>query len=490
MPKVFNVDVRYAFRGDTTENWEKENPILLKNEPGMATDRFESGNGEWLKMGDGVTSWNDLPWVKFPKGEKGENGVPGPIGPQGEKGEPGAKGDKGADGIPGPIGPQGEKGEKGDGVGEKTPEGGEIFNLYEDTDVPLAEILGQEITQKVPKNKAGEFGHAEGVSTQALGPGSHTEGAGTLVTGYGSHGEGRGIQFSVAVYEFEGDNKVTVRADENSLPKFEGLSADIKRMAFITKQLESIKKNAVIWRETDDKSHKGEFYYITNVAHRTAEAVLTLDRNHNNFSTNEILTVIMGGALSHISHTEGNYCNTLDIEATNFYGNEDSSKQRQHAEGNRTLAIGYAAHTEGDGTLAAGKAAHSQGTDTRALHDNTHAGGLGTFTRVNNQTVIGTYNDCSQDSLFEVGNGTSDTNRSTAFRVDRDGSARILKQGAKPISVVQKQYVDNAVDALNGVLKDILTAIQSGSSAIDTIDAIENTITSYLENKTISEVEG
>lgn len=49
--------------------------------------------------------------------------------------------------------------------------------------------------------------------------------------------------------------------------------------------------------------------------------------------------------------------------------------------------------------------------------------------------------------------------------------------------------VAEAINTLDNVLRDILTAIQSGSSATETIDAIEQTIVSYLENKTIAEVE-
>jgi hypothetical protein len=49
--------------------------------------------------------------------------------------------------------------------------------------------------------------------------------------------------------------------------------------------------------------------------------------------------------------------------------------------------------------------------------------------------------------------------------------------------------VDNSVNALDNVLRDILAAIQSGNSDMETISAIEQTIVSYLETKTIAEVE-
>ena len=124
----------------------------------------------------------------------------------------------------------GKKANKDELIGEKTAEGGEIFNLYEDTETSLGTIAGIEIgTQKLPKNQASEYGHAEGVSTAATGRGSHAEGVGTkaegegshaegagiLVTGAGAHGEGRGISFTVKVSSISG-NVVTVKSNNSS----------------------------------------------------------------------------------------------------------------------------------------------------------------------------------------------------------------------------------------------------------------------------------
>lgn len=86
--KVFG-NARYAFRRDTLENWEAENPVLLAGEIGVVTD-----NGEILKVkiGDGKTAWNNLSWWKGPKGEKGDKG---------DKGEQGIQGFSGIDGNDG-----------------------------------------------------------------------------------------------------------------------------------------------------------------------------------------------------------------------------------------------------------------------------------------------------------------------------------------------------------------------------------------------------
>lgn len=57
-------NARFGFREDTLKNWTEINPILEKGEPAVVRD---GANGEWLKIGDGVTPFNCLPW-KFASG--------------------------------------------------------------------------------------------------------------------------------------------------------------------------------------------------------------------------------------------------------------------------------------------------------------------------------------------------------------------------------------------------------------------------------------
>lgn len=52
--------VRLQLRQDTTENWKSANPILLEGEMGYDT------NTKQFKIGDGITSWNNLDYYSFP----------------------------------------------------------------------------------------------------------------------------------------------------------------------------------------------------------------------------------------------------------------------------------------------------------------------------------------------------------------------------------------------------------------------------------------
>ena len=48
--------VQVKIRRDTSENWQKVNPILRERE--LAADTTEKR----FKLGDGVTDWNSLKW--------------------------------------------------------------------------------------------------------------------------------------------------------------------------------------------------------------------------------------------------------------------------------------------------------------------------------------------------------------------------------------------------------------------------------------------
>ena len=55
--------IHFQLRGDTATNWEGKNPVLLRNEPG-----YDITNNR-LKMGDGSSAWNDLPYTQPDKSE-------------------------------------------------------------------------------------------------------------------------------------------------------------------------------------------------------------------------------------------------------------------------------------------------------------------------------------------------------------------------------------------------------------------------------------
>lgn len=137
MAKIFVKNFVFQPKRKTAADWTSENPILRDGEFGVVTD---GSDVEWLKVGDGVTAWNSLPYKKGPKGDpftysdftpeqlaalKGEKGDTGAQGVQGIQGIQGEKGDTGAQGL------KGDKGDKGtDGY---TPQKG--IDYFTDEDI-------------------------------------------------------------------------------------------------------------------------------------------------------------------------------------------------------------------------------------------------------------------------------------------------------------------------------------------------------------------
>lgn len=90
--KIYALDTVYGYRTDTLANWQAENPVLYRGEPVIVSD---GEDGNWLKIGDGATPFNNLPYMRGPQG---------PMGKKGEQGIQGKKGEQGIQGVPGENG--------------------------------------------------------------------------------------------------------------------------------------------------------------------------------------------------------------------------------------------------------------------------------------------------------------------------------------------------------------------------------------------------
>ncbi len=145
---IIRADVVYQYYRMKAEEWESQNPILEQTEPGFVLDN--NGKAIGLKIGDGMTHWNDLELIPFgtdkkymsdsdraqsgkavaeaianieiPSGANGEDGFSPTVEvTETEEGHTlsitdvnGTQSFDVLDGEQGIQGPQGEKGEKGD----------------------------------------------------------------------------------------------------------------------------------------------------------------------------------------------------------------------------------------------------------------------------------------------------------------------------------------------------------------------------------------
>lgn len=79
-----------------------------------------------------------------------------------------------------------------------------------------------------------------------------------------------------------------------------------------------------------------------------------------------------------------------------------------HAEGMNTKVYGIGGHVEGIGNIAAATASHASGYGNKSVQ--------------NGQMVVGRYSNTNNSGLFIVGNGSGETARKNAFRVENDGT--------------------------------------------------------------------
>jgi hypothetical protein len=98
---------RILLRRDSLGNWQSNNPVLLSGEPG-----YETNTGK-LKVGDGITPWNQLSYYYGATGGTGATGPIGATGPTGSIGVTGAMGVTGPTGSIGVTGPTGSIGPTG-----------------------------------------------------------------------------------------------------------------------------------------------------------------------------------------------------------------------------------------------------------------------------------------------------------------------------------------------------------------------------------------
>ncbi len=144
------------------------------------------------------------------------------------------------------------------------------------------------------------------------------------------------------------------------------------------------------------------------------------------------------------SHAEGSKTKAAGVES-HAEGISTSAKgSYSHSEGYGSAALGAASHAEGGQTSAWGQYSHASGRVTNAYASYSFAAGNATRADYAGQTAVGRYNSKpSDDSVFTVGVGTSDSERKNAFNVYADGHAEVSAVGDSDNSVATKQYVDN-----------------------------------------------
>ncbi len=148
------------------------------------------------------------------------------------------------------------------------------------------------------------------------------------------------------------------------------------------------------------------------------------------------------------SHSEGENTVASGRSAHAEGAYTTASSTYSHAEGYYATASGMYSHAEGGSTTASANYTHAEGSNTTASHTYSHAEGIQTKTGRTYQHVQGKYNVGRDDTLFEIGNGTTDgSGRKNIFEVYEDGSLTVGSRGTGTVGEKSVAMGDGCVAA-------------------------------------------
>ncbi len=318
----------------------------------------------------------------------------------------------------------------------------------------------------------GSYNHAEGASNNIRGIYNHVEGVSHIIDGTSNHIEGGANYTFIDTYysHLEGTNNYIYGLYNHAEGSYNTISGSYNHIGgngnIITGSY-NYNIGFIININGDKNFGSGENNNITGHSNNIEGYLNYIIGNYNhaegyrNLITNNISGSHVEGRLTtaseDYSHAEG-----LESQANARYSHAEGYRSQttadySHAEGFDTIAAGDASHAEGHSTMALGSYSHAEGSGSVAYSNSSHAGGIGTISSGSGQTVVGTYNlKNNTTSLFTVGNGTSDSNRSD-----------ILNITSNSVSITGSFYINNQlIQGVSTYFKSINTPLQGYSSGI------------------------
>ena len=295
--------------------------------------------------------------------------------------------------------------------------------------------------------------HAEGYFATASGAYSHAEGNGSIASGSYSHAEGNGSLASNTYAHSEGRQTLATGQYSHA----EGNTTNASGSGAHAEGETTLAQGA--------SSHTEGYRTTASAAYAHAEGQSTLASGQGSHA--EGGTTITVGAYS---HAEGSLTWAINEGAHTEGYQTTGSGNYSHAEGQGTITTALASHAEGYLTIASGSYSHAEGQSTIARAQGSHAEGIGTIASGSYQHASGKWNTHGDStSLFIIGNGADNANRSDIFKVGTlnshfMGTGSLIVTGS--INVLQNISASRAI--LSGSTGtesgSILTVIGSGST--------------------------
>ena len=166
----------------------------------------------------------------------------------------------------------------------------------------------------------------------------------------------------------------------------------------------------------------------------------------------------------------GNYSVTLGRGNKTSYGGLAAGVYNEAgnygtALGNSNKALGDNSVATGVGTYARAASSRAGGRYSRAESEYSVAEGLHVVTDASTpaQVVFGRYNRAHNNSLFIIGNGTSDTQRSNAFELRQNGSVWVLDGTERLATISDVNTKPGRISPNNGTLLSIYQGYTTAS---------------------------
>lgn len=165
------------------------------------------------------------------------------------------------------------------------------------------------------------------------------------------------------------------------------------------------------------------FYYITDTkklylgANEVTGVGVTVDDVLSDTSENPVQNKVVKAELDKKANKDIYSDNSINLGRNP----DKTAGTNSIAMGTDVEASGIHAHAEGSNTSAIGNHAFAGGIDTEVEGNVSFAYGEGLKTSKYYSAAFGIYNFFDEDTLFSIGNGDSDTERSNAFEITKTG---------------------------------------------------------------------
>ena len=182
-------------------------------------------------------------------------------------------------------------------------------------------------------------------------------------------------------------------------------------------------------------------YYDTKIKDYVDDKVgtggLTIDTALSDTSTNPVQNKVIKAAIDEKASKSlyGDIAINVGRKVDTDVGNYSS------AIGFDTTASGTMSSAEGNQSVATGDYSHAEGSITKAEGHGSHAEGIGTIASKTAESACGKYNLSNSNTLYSVGDGTSNEARHNAFEITTTGG----KLHDKNISVEDHTHTCNDI---------------------------------------------